>query len=148
MKKLVQARMLSVRKGRYSSSASPFRWLAFAVAVTNAKADMWNCFLDRWLLQDHHVSRAATFAIAGLLPCCCWTHSKHYSSAPHHRRFEMSITNSSGALDLCRWWWEGLSPPVVEPAVMGGASPPVRKPLFRTGGDDLFPIKKIYLYIN
>ena len=35
--------MLSVRKGRYSSSASPFRWLAFAVAVTNAKADMWNC---------------------------------------------------------------------------------------------------------
>jgi len=43
MKKLVQARMLSVRKGRYSSSPSPFRWLAFAVAVTNAKADMWNC---------------------------------------------------------------------------------------------------------
>jgi len=41
---------------------------------------------------------------------------------------------------------EGLSPPVVEPAVMGGASPPVRKPLFRTGGDDLFPIKK-YIFI-
>ena len=37
----------------------------------------------------------------------------------------------------------GPSPPViVEPAVMGGASPPVQKPLFRTGGDDYFPIKK------
>jgi len=31
---------------------------------------------------------------------------------------------------------------------MGGASPPVRKPLLRTGGDDHFPIKKIYSYIN
>ena len=37
----------------------------------------------------------------------------------------------------------GLSPPViVEPAVMCGASPPVKKPLFRTGGDDYFPTKK------
>ena len=37
----------------------------------------------------------------------------------------------------------GLSPPViVEPAVMGGASPPVQKPLFRTGGDYYFLIKK------
>ena len=51
----------------------------------------------------------------------------------------------------------GLSPPVlepavmdgliVEPAVMGGASPPVQKPLFRTGGDDYFPIKK-YIQIS
>ena len=41
----------------------------------------------------------------------------------------------------------GLSPPViVEPAVMGGASPPVQKPLFRTGGDDYFPIKNIFRY--
>ena len=43
---------------------------------------------------------------------------------------------------------DGLSPPViVEPAVMGGASPPVKKPLFRTGGDDYFPIKK-YIQIS
>ena len=43
----------------------------------------------------------------------------------------------------------GLSPPViVEPAVMGGASPPVQKPLFRTGGDVYFPTKKIYSDIN
>ena len=43
---------------------------------------------------------------------------------------------------------DGLSPPViVEPAVMGGASPPVKKPLFRTGGDDYFPtIKNIFRY--
>ena len=44
---------------------------------------------------------------------------------------------------------DGLSPPViVEPAVMGGASPPVKKPLFRTGGDDYVPTKKIYSDIN
>ena len=42
----------------------------------------------------------------------------------------------------------GLSPPViVEPAVMGGASPPVQKPLFRTGGDEYFPIKN-YIQIS
>jgi hypothetical protein len=31
---------------------------------------------------------------------------------------------------------------------MGGASPPVQKPLFRTGGDDYFRNKKIYSDIN
>ena len=42
----------------------------------------------------------------------------------------------------------GSTPVIVEPAVMGGASPPVQKPLFRTGSDVYFPTKKIYSYIN
>ena len=67
----------------------------------------------------------------------------HYSSTPHHRRFVRSITNSSGGVGFMSLVMRGLSPPViVEPAVMGGASPPVKKPLFRTGGDDYFPTKK------
>jgi hypothetical protein len=59
----------------------------------------------------------------------------HYSSAPHHRRFVMSITNGSGGVGFMS-------------LVMGGASPPVQKPLFRTGSDDYFPTKKIYSDIN
>ena len=79
----------------------------------------------------------------------CWRTKYHYSSTPHHRRFVRSITNGSGGVGFMSLVIRGLSPPVlepavmdglsppviVEPAVMGGASPTVQNPLFRTGGD-------------
>jgi len=71
----------------------------------------------------------------------------HYYSTPHHRRFVRSITNGSGGVGFMSLVMRGDITAGSRTDGDVGLSPPVQKPLFRTGGDEYFPIKN-YIQIS